>query len=132
MTIAIVGKYTGMKDAYKSLIEALSHGGISNKVKVKLDWIESEVFENEDPAPFLRHRLVEIGQAVAATEEHFISADQQPGDRIGWQRFSGPAAKPETHESLNGAGVHGAFLLLSRVSDCDESSVKVAALQAVH
>ena len=55
MTIAIVGKYTGMKDAYKSLIEALSHGGIANKVKVNLDWIESEVFENEDPAPFLEH-----------------------------------------------------------------------------
>jgi CTP synthase len=55
VTIAIVGKYTGMKDAYKSLIEALSHGGIANKVEVKLDWIESEVFENEDPAPFLEH-----------------------------------------------------------------------------
>jgi CTP synthase len=55
VTIAIVGKYTGMKDAYKSLIEALSHGGVANKVKVKLDWIESEVFENEDPTPFLDH-----------------------------------------------------------------------------
>ncbi len=55
VTIAVVGKYTGMKDAYKSLIEALSHGGIANKVKVKLDWIESEVFENEDPTPFLEH-----------------------------------------------------------------------------
>jgi CTP synthase len=55
VTIAIVGKYTGMRDAYKSLIEALSHGGIANKVGVKLDWIESEVFENEDPAPFLEH-----------------------------------------------------------------------------
>jgi len=55
VTIAIVGKYTGMKDAYKSLIEALSHGGIANKVKVKFDWIESEVFENEDPTPFLEH-----------------------------------------------------------------------------
>jgi CTP synthase len=53
VTIAIVGKYTGLKDAYKSLIEALSHGGIANKVKVNLDWIESDVFENEDPAPFL-------------------------------------------------------------------------------
>src|SRR6185436_12862413 len=50
-----VGKYTGMKDAYKSLTEALSHGGIANKVKVNLDWIESEVFENKDPAPFLEH-----------------------------------------------------------------------------
>src|ERR1700759_1263437 len=55
VTIAIVGKYTGMKDAYKSLTEALSHGGIANKVKVNLDWIESEVFENKDPAPFLEH-----------------------------------------------------------------------------
>jgi len=55
VTIAIVGKYTGMKDAYKSLIEALSHGGIANKVKVNLDWIESEVFESEDAAPLLEH-----------------------------------------------------------------------------
>ena len=55
VTIAIVGKYTGMKDAYKSLIEALSHGGIANNVKVKFDWIESEVFENKDPTPFLEH-----------------------------------------------------------------------------
>ena len=55
VTIAIVGKYTGLKDAYKSLIEALSHGGIANKVEVKLDWIESEVFEREDPTPFLEH-----------------------------------------------------------------------------
>jgi len=55
VTIAIVGKYTGLKDAYKSLIEALAHGGIANRVKVKLDWIESEIFEREDPAPFLEH-----------------------------------------------------------------------------
>jgi CTP synthase len=54
-TIAIVGKYTGLKDAYKSLIEALSHGGIANKVKVDLDWIESEAFEHEDPALRLEH-----------------------------------------------------------------------------
>ncbi|WP_421925226.1 CTP synthase [Neoaquamicrobium sediminum] len=53
VTIAIVGKYTGLKDAYKSLIEALSHGGMANRVRVKLDWIEAEIFEKEDPAPFL-------------------------------------------------------------------------------
>jgi CTP synthase len=53
VTIAVVGKYTGLKDAYKSLIEALSHGGMANKVRVKLDWIESEIFEKEDPTPFL-------------------------------------------------------------------------------
>ena len=53
VTIAIVGKYTGLKDAYKSLNEALVHGGIANRVKVKLEWIESEIFEREDPAPYL-------------------------------------------------------------------------------
>jgi CTP synthase len=53
VTIAIVGKYTGLKDAYKSLIEALVHGGIANRVRVRLQWIESEIFESEDPAPHL-------------------------------------------------------------------------------
>ena len=47
VTIAIVGKYTGLKDAYKSLIEALAHGGVANKVRVNLDWIEGEVFEGD-------------------------------------------------------------------------------------
>jgi CTP synthase len=55
VTIAIVGKYTGLKDAYKSLNEALLHGGIANRVRVKLQWIESEVFEGEDPAPHLEN-----------------------------------------------------------------------------
>ena len=55
VTIAIVGKYTGLKDAYKSLNEALFHGGIANRVKVRLDWIESEIFEREDPAPYLEN-----------------------------------------------------------------------------
>jgi CTP synthase len=54
VNIAIVGKYTGLKDAYKSLIEALAHGGMANKVKVNLEWIESEVFEHEDPSPYLQ------------------------------------------------------------------------------
>ncbi|MEO1746917.1 MAG: CTP synthase, partial [Pseudomonadota bacterium] len=53
VTIAVVGKYTGLKDAYKSLIEALHHGGIANTARVNLEWIESEVFENEDPSPHL-------------------------------------------------------------------------------
>ena len=47
VTIAIVGKYTILLDAYKSLVEALAHGGISNNVKVKIKWIESEVFEKK-------------------------------------------------------------------------------------
>ncbi len=48
--IAIVGKYTGLKDAYKSLIEALNHGGIANHVGVCLEWFDAELFEREDPA----------------------------------------------------------------------------------
>jgi CTP synthase len=51
--IAVVGKYTGLLDAYKSLKEALVHGGIANNVKVTMEWIESEIFENEDPSPHL-------------------------------------------------------------------------------
>ncbi|GAB4139138.1 MAG: CTP synthase [Sphingomonadales bacterium] len=55
VTIAVVGKYTGLKDAYKSLSEALVHGGIANKVRVKIDWIESEIFEAEDAVHRLEH-----------------------------------------------------------------------------
>ena len=51
--IAVIGKYTGLLDAYKSLNEALTHGGIANRVKVNLEWIESEIFEQEDPSPYL-------------------------------------------------------------------------------
>ncbi len=53
VVIAVVGKYTGLLDAYKSLGEALSHGGIANKVKVRLEWIASEIFEEQDPSPHL-------------------------------------------------------------------------------
>ena len=48
VTIAVVGKYTVLKDAYKSLSESLVHGGIASRVKVNIEWIESEVFEQED------------------------------------------------------------------------------------
>jgi CTP synthase len=53
VTIAIVGKYTSLLDSYKSLNEALIHGGIANKVKVKLRWMDSEIFEREDTATYL-------------------------------------------------------------------------------
>ena len=51
--VAIVGKYTQLEDAYKSIAEALTHGGMANRVKVKADWIDAEIFEREDPAPYL-------------------------------------------------------------------------------
>ena len=50
VNIAIVGKYTSLQDSYKSLGEALVHGGIANGVKVNIDWINSELFEQEDAA----------------------------------------------------------------------------------
>ncbi|MBT3307434.1 MAG: CTP synthase, partial [Alphaproteobacteria bacterium] len=53
VNIAVVGKYTGLLEAYKSLAEALTHGGIANNVKVKLNWIDSEVFESEDTVHYL-------------------------------------------------------------------------------
>ena len=46
--IAVVGKYTNLLDSYKSLAEALTHGGIANQVKVQLDWVDSQVFEQPD------------------------------------------------------------------------------------
>ena len=51
--VAIVGKYTQLEDAYKSIAEALTHGGMANRVKVKAEWIDAEIFEREDPAPYL-------------------------------------------------------------------------------
>ena len=51
--VAIVGKYTQLEDAYKSIAEALTHGGMANRVRVKAEWIDAEIFEREDPGPWL-------------------------------------------------------------------------------
>ena len=48
VTVGVVGKYVGLQDAYKSLNEALVHGGIANRVKVNVRWIDAEIFENDD------------------------------------------------------------------------------------
>jgi CTP synthase len=50
VTVGVVGKYVGLQDAYKSLNEALVHGGIANRVKVNIDWIDAELFESDDDA----------------------------------------------------------------------------------
>jgi CTP synthase len=47
VTIAVVGKYTSLLDSYKSLAEALAHGGIANNVRVNLNWLDSQIFESE-------------------------------------------------------------------------------------
>jgi CTP synthase len=69
--IAVVGKYMQVKDSYKSLIEALTHGGLANNVRVEVDWIESEVFEKTDAAIHLEDRngiLVPGGFGERGTE----------------------------------------------------------------
>ena len=48
VTIGVVGKYVGLQDAYKSLNEALVHGGIANRVKVNIRWIDAELFEGDE------------------------------------------------------------------------------------
>jgi len=53
VTIAVAGKYTELQDAYKSLTEALTHGGIANNARVHLKWIGAETFESEDPVSYL-------------------------------------------------------------------------------
>ncbi len=61
--IAVVGKYTNLLDSYKSLGEALTHGGIANRVKVGLDWVDSEIFEKRDDAI---HRLENVNGILVA------------------------------------------------------------------
>ena len=48
VTVAIVGKYTQLEDAYKSIAEALTHGGMANRVKVNVEWVDAEVFDQSD------------------------------------------------------------------------------------
>jgi len=77
VTIAVVGKYTGLKDAYKSLNEALVHGGIANGVKVTLEWIEAEIFEQPDAIYQLEHVhgiLVPGGFGARGTEGKIAAA----------------------------------------------------------
>jgi CTP synthase len=54
VNIAVVGKYIGLKDAYKSLTEALTHGGIANEAKVNIHWVDSEGIKNKSNARKLK------------------------------------------------------------------------------
>jgi CTP synthase len=55
VTIGVVGKYTSLLDSYKSLSEALTHGGFANNVKVNLSWLNAEIFEKEDSVHLLEN-----------------------------------------------------------------------------
>ena len=77
INVAIVGKYTQLEDAYKSLAEALTHGGIANEVKVEAVWLDAEVFDREEPAPHLEgfHGiLVPGGFGERGTEGKILAA----------------------------------------------------------
>ncbi len=54
VSIALIGKYVGLKDSYKSLYESLIHGGIGNGVKIHIEWIDSECLEGADVKPILK------------------------------------------------------------------------------
>jgi CTP synthase len=76
VNVAVVGKYTGLKDAYKSLNEALVHGGIAHKVRVNLQWIEAQTFEQEDASAYLEdvHGILVPGGFGERGSEGKISA----------------------------------------------------------
>jgi CTP synthase len=81
--IAIVGKYTQLGDAYKSFAEALTHGGMANRVKVKVEWLDSEVFDKDDAAPFLEgyHAILVPGGFGERGTEGKIKAAQFARER---------------------------------------------------
>ena len=81
--IAIVGKYMQVRDSYKSLEEALTHGGIANGVRVKKEWIDASRFDREDPAEFLAgfHGVLVPGGFGARGTEGKIQAVQFARER---------------------------------------------------
>ena len=81
--VAVVGKYTQLEDAYKSIAEALTHGGMANRVRVKAEWIDAEIFEREDPAPHLEgfHAILVPGGFGERGTEGKIRAAQWARER---------------------------------------------------
>jgi len=77
VNIAVVGKYTILPDAYKSIVEALVHGGIANKVKVNVHWVEAESFEHgdNDPLQGMHGILVPGGFGERGTEGKIKAAN---------------------------------------------------------
>jgi CTP synthase len=111
VTIAVVGKYTEMKDAYKSLTEALTHGGIANRVKVDIDWLESEVFEKEDPGPYLEHVhgiLVPGGFGKRGTEGKILAASHARRKKIPYFGICFGMQMAVIEAARNLAGISGA------------------------
>jgi CTP synthase len=76
--VGIVGKYTQLEDAYKSIVEALTHGGMANRTRVNAEWIDAEIFEREDPTPWLEdlHAIIVPGGFGERGTEGMIKAAQ--------------------------------------------------------
>jgi CTP synthase len=83
VTVAIVGKYTQLEDAYKSIREALTHGGMANRVKVNVKWVDAELFDSEDPAAHLEgfHAILVPGGFGERGTEGKIKAAQFARER---------------------------------------------------
>jgi CTP synthase len=84
VTVAIVGKYTQLEDAYKSIAEALTHGGMANRVKVNVEWVDAEVFDqSDDVAPHLEgfHAILVPGGFGERGTEGKIKAAQFARER---------------------------------------------------
>ncbi|MHA7849924.1 CTP synthase [Roseovarius sp.] len=83
VTVAIVGKYTQLEDAYKSIKEALTHGGMANRVKVRVQWVDAEIFDTQDPAPHLEgfHAILVPGGFGERGTEGKIKAAQFARER---------------------------------------------------
>uniref|UniRef100_UPI003512166C CTP synthase n=1 Tax=Pararhodobacter marinus TaxID=2184063 RepID=UPI003512166C len=81
--VAIVGKYTQLEDAYKSIAEALTHGGMANRVRVKAEWIDAELFETGDPTAVLEgfHAILVPGGFGERGTEGKIRAAQWARER---------------------------------------------------
>ncbi len=81
--IAVVGKYTRLEDAYKSIAEALTHGGMAHRVRVRADWVDSEIFEREDPAAHLEefHAILVPGGFGERGTEGMVRAAQFARER---------------------------------------------------
>ena len=111
VTVAVVGKYTDLADAYKSLAEALVHGGIANRVKVNPNWIDSEILERQDVLAYLQTAhgiLVPGGFGKRGTEGMIAAAAFARWHRIPYFGICFGMQMAVIEASRNLAGIGGA------------------------
>ncbi|WP_170412003.1 CTP synthase [Ruegeria atlantica] len=109
--VAIVGKYTQLEDAYKSIAEALTHGGMANRVKVKVEWVDAEIFDTEDAAPHLEgyHAiLVPGGFGERGTEGKIKAAQYAREHKVPYLGICLGMQMAVIEAARNAAGISGA------------------------